>query len=739
MVRPTPPAAVSSADGGRMDGSAGGPPGSAGAAADSELDSAPVVPGQEPGLSYIPALDGVRAFAVVGVMAYHGGIPWLPAGFLGVDAFFVLSGFLITSLLISEWQRRHTIGLGQFWARRARRLLPALLLLLVFVVLYAAFVAPAGTYPGLRLDALSTLFYVANWHFILIGGNYFNQTGLPSLLTHTWSLAVEEQFYLLWPPVVLGVLKFTGRLWVLLTLSAVGALASATEMALLFRHGVDTTRLYYGTDTHGQCLLVGAALASGLALFAERRRPAATRAGGGEVGGANPSWAACSRWARVLLSVFGGGGLVGAGLLWWRSSYNGSFLWEGGFLVAALATAAVLVCVVCVPRSWLGSALSVSPLRYLGRISYGLYLWHFPLFQWIDGERTGLSGYTLFGARCGATLAVATVSFSVVERPIRQGAFFRQWRAWAGAPMAVAAVSLTVVLATGSGTLAAAPVPSPGPAGPSSPSGLSGPSSPSRAHTTVLMLGDSTALTLGLGLSFDAARYDATLVDKGILGCGVAVVPEVSRHGVDASVAAPCNPLTPASGQWPALWTGWIDRYHPTVVAVLAGRSEISTVEWEGRSTDILAPAFAAYVRQQLQRAVDVGSSGGAAVVLFTAPCYDSGEQFDGAPWPEDQPDRLNAYNALVRQVVAANPQRATLINLDGLVCPGGTFETQIDGVTVRAPDGVHFPYSYDPGSPSTALDTLAQVSGFGAWIGVRLWPSIVAAGHEKADHIESR
>ena len=155
-------------------------------------------------------------------MAFHGGIPWLPAGFLGVDTFFVLSGFLITSLLISEWQRRHTIGLGQFWARRARRLLPALLLLLVFVVLYAAFVAPAGTYPGLRLDALSTLFYVANWHFILIGGNYFNQTGLPSLLTHTWSLAVEEQFYLVWPLVVLGVLKFTGRLWALLALSVVG-------------------------------------------------------------------------------------------------------------------------------------------------------------------------------------------------------------------------------------------------------------------------------------------------------------------------------------------------------------------------------------------------------------------------------------------------------------------------------------------------------------------------------------
>ncbi len=523
------------------------------------------------------------------------------------------------------------------------------------------------------------------------------------------------------PLVVLGVLKFTGRLWALLTLSVVGALASAAEMALLFRHGVGTTRLYYGTDTHGQCLLVGAAVASGLALFAGRRSPAVSPTGG-EAPAGNPAWAAASRPARTLLSVLGGAGLVGAGVLWWRSSYNGAFLWEGGFFVAALATVAVVVCVVGAPRSWPARALSVSPLRYLGRISYGLYLWHFPLFQWIDGTRTGLSGYALFGARAGATLAVATATFYLVERPIRRGAFFGQWRAWVGAPAAVAAVSITVVLATGPGTLAAVPVPSPAPAG-----------TPG-ARTTVLMLGDSTALTLSVGLSYDAARYRARLVEKGILGCGVALVSEVMQNGVDVPVVAPCNPATPAVGQWPAKWTGWIERYHPAVVAILAGRWEVSTVEWKGRWTDILDPAFAAYVRTQLQRAVDVGSSGGAAVVLFTAPCYDSGEQFDGAPWPEDQPDRLRAYNALVREVVAANPQRATLINLDGVVCPGGTFESRIDGVTVRAPDGVHFPFAFDPGSPGTALNTATQVFGFAAWIGPRLWPSIVAAGHKKAD-----
>jgi peptidoglycan/LPS O-acetylase OafA/YrhL len=716
MVRPTPPATASTAEGSHALPS---PP------APAQPD--PDAPRAEPNLSYIPALDGIRAFAVLGVMAYHGGISWLPAGFLGVDAFFVLSGFLITSLLISEWQRRRTIGLGRFWARRARRLLPALLLLLVFVVLYANLVAPAGTYPGLRLDALSTLFYVANWHFILIGSNYFHQTSLPSLLTHTWSLAVEEQFYLLWPLVVVGVLKFTGRLWALLAVCVVGALASAAEMALLFRHGASTTRLYYGTDTHGQCLLVGAALASGLALFARRRHNAAA-AGASPAPGGNPAWSASSRWARTVLSMLGGAGVVGAGVLWWRVSFNGSFLWEGGFLVAALATAAVLVCVVCAQRSWLATALSVSPLRYLGRISYGLYLWHFPLFQWIDGQRTGLGGYALFGVRGAATLAVATASFYLVERPIRQGALFRRWRAWVGAPVAVAAVTLTVVLATGAGQVAVAGAPTRVSTGPSGSSG---------SHT-VLVLGDSTALTLSIGLSYDATRYGATVVDKGILGCGVAVIPEVRRTGVDATVAPACNPSTPAGQQWPALWTGWIDHYHPAIVTVLAGRWEVSTVEWRGQWTDILEPAFAAYVKQQLERAVDVAASGGAPVVLFTAPCYDSGEQSDGAPWPEDQPDRVNAYNALVRQVAAADPQKATVVNLYGVVCPAGQYETQIGGVTVRAPDGVHFPF-YSPTSPLTAdPDTEAQVRRFGTWLAPKLWPSILAAGDGPAGHAAS-
>ncbi len=207
-------------------------------------------------LAYLPALDGIRGVAMIGILGVHGGVYLTAGGFFFLDSFFALSGFLITSLLIVEWRKRGTIKLGAFWARRARRLLPALFFMLLGVaVLYGIFV-PAGTYPTLRGDALSALFYFANWHYIASGSNYFHMTGLTSPLIHTWSLAVEEQFYLVWPLVFLAVLKLTRSLRVLLVVAVVGAIASATEMALLY-NPTNINRLYFGTDTHAQSVLGG--------------------------------------------------------------------------------------------------------------------------------------------------------------------------------------------------------------------------------------------------------------------------------------------------------------------------------------------------------------------------------------------------------------------------------------------------------------------------------------------------
>ena len=246
----------------------------------------PAVPdgGRPISFSFVPGLDGLRAIAVLGVMLFHGGAPLVGGGFLGVNMFFVLSGFLITSLLLGEWTKRLTIRLGQFWTRRARRLLPALLLVLVGVAIYAKVFATPGEFADLRLDSLSTLFYVANWHFIFGGSSYFAQTAQPSPLEHMWSLSIEEQFYIVWPPVALVMLRLgrscdrRRRLWPIFATAVLGAIASAVDMRVSYLGHAAVTRLYEGTDTRCQDILVGASLAIGMAIWAQHRPPLGERA-----------------------------------------------------------------------------------------------------------------------------------------------------------------------------------------------------------------------------------------------------------------------------------------------------------------------------------------------------------------------------------------------------------------------------------------------------------------------------
>jgi peptidoglycan/LPS O-acetylase OafA/YrhL len=639
--------------------------------------------------------------AIIVIMGYHGGVFFTSGGFYSLDMFFTQSGFLITSLLITEWHQTETIRLGVFWARRARRLLPALLVMLLAVALSNAYLVPPGTYAHLRSDGISALFYFANWHYIAIGSNYFVQTGLTSPLTHTWSLAVEEQFYLVWPLVVLGLFKLWRSKMVLLVVCVAGALASATEMALLYSPA-DVNRLYYGTDTRAQSLLVGASLAVALSLWSDRRRAAAVPAAPHPTSlrpGGDPAWAVSSPLGRKLIPALGLAGVLGSVALWIVLSSNNPWAYRGGFLAAALATAAVLLSVVCAQRSLLALGLSWAPLRYVGRISYGMYLWHFPLFLFLDHARTGLTGYPLFSARVVVTLAVATVSFYALERPIRQGTFLRGWTSWLVSPVAVVGVVIALFAGATTPALAARsvpaalPVPSPtstvAPGAPWAPTAPDPASSAAGPPLRVLWVGDSTAFTLAIALSAEQRAYGVTSYDGGILGCGVTDGSEYQLQGVDAPMAPPCSGRT-FTAQWPQLWLHEIAQFQPDVVIILAGRWEVVNRTYEGRWTDIEDPTYAAYVQQQLHYAVQVAGSSGAHVILMTAPCYDSGEQPNGDPWPEDSPARLSIYNGLVREVAATSPD-TSLLDFNAMACPGGQYVQDIDGVQVRSADGVHF------------------------------------------------
>jgi peptidoglycan/LPS O-acetylase OafA/YrhL len=647
------------------------------------------------GLTFVPALDGIRGVAIIVIMGYHGGVFLTSGGFYSLDTFFALSGFLITSLLISEHQRTGAIRLSRFWIRRARRLLPGLLLMLVGVACFAAFLVPAGTYPTLRGDGLASLFYVANWHFIASGANYFNQTALTSPLTHMWSLAVEEQFYLVWPLIVLGVFSLSRSRRLLLTVCVVGALASALEMALLYSV-TDVNRVYYGTDTRAQSLLVGAALAVGLSLWADRRASSSDD---------GPNWALQTPSARRLALLIGLAGVAGSVTLWTTVSYNDAFAFRGGFLLAALATSAVLFSVVTVRRSVLTSALAWAPLRYVGRISYGMYLWHFPLFTYLDGARVDLTGWPLFLVRAAATVAIATASYYLVELPIRRGYFFSSRSLQVLTPVGVSVTALALVLGTIGPSVGATPAPLHA-------AKLSGP------PVKVLVLGDSTALTLDIGLNEHASDYGVDSFNGGILGCGVTSGAEYQLKGVDAPMAAECTG-SPPDLQWYKLWAYRIAVFHPNVVMILVGRWETVNRTYLGHWTNILDPLYAAYVKSQLIRAVQIAGAAGARVALLTAPCYDSGEQPDGAPWPEDAPDRVAIFNHLVREVAAEAPG-TSLLNFNALACPGGHFEEYLDGQQVRASDGVHFTF--------TGGNVFAP----------RIWPKIVTLGHQQMERVGS-
>lgn len=364
---------------------------------------------------YIPALDGLRALAVLAVIAYHLRLPWAIGGLLGVTVFFVLSGYLITSLLIAEWDSTRRIDLKQFWLRRVRRLVPAIVFLLVAVAALCTLLDHT-LLTKMRPDILPSLLFYNNWWQIFRDVSYFEALGAPSPLAHFWSLAIEEQFYLVWPVVLFLALRKGAKTKTLGAATLVLAALSALEMALLFNPSADPSRVYYGTDTRAFSLLIGAALA-----FAW---PA------GQIGAKN-----ALRLGRPVRRVLDGIGLVAlVALLAMMAFANGfsPFLYRGGILLASLLTA-VVIAVMVHPDSLLGRVAGTAPLVWVGKRSYGIYLWHYPLFLLMNPRTsTAEMPWWLYLVEVAVVFAVAAFSYRFVENPIRKGklgAFAKRLRA----------------------------------------------------------------------------------------------------------------------------------------------------------------------------------------------------------------------------------------------------------------------------------------------------------------------
>ena len=407
------------------------------------------------GQRYVPGLDGLRAIAVLAVIAYHVGVGWAPGGLLGVGVFFTLSGYLITDLLLSQHESTGSLHIMDFWRRRARRLLPALFVMLAVVAGWVALLQ-SDQLPALRGATAAAATYVSNWWLIAQHSSYFAAFGPASPLGHLWSLAVEEQFYLLWPWLLWLGLRLTRsqpertRRYLLATAALVLSVASIAAMAALYHPGYDPTRAYDGTDTRAFALLIGAALAF---VCPSREMPAHV-----------------SQRSRRKLDGAGAAGLVVIALLIWRTTQYSPFLYRGGMVALSVATAAV-VWSVASPASRMGRVLGAQPLRWLGVRSYGIYLWHYPIIVLTTPANAGPT-LARGAAQVAASIGVAALSWRFIEEPVRHGAIGRWWaqlrsgtwrstarRAWAtlaaaGGALVLAGIALTgVVPAASAGQL----------------------------------------------------------------------------------------------------------------------------------------------------------------------------------------------------------------------------------------------------------------------------------------------
>ncbi|HEX6229372.1 MAG TPA: acyltransferase, partial [Solirubrobacterales bacterium] len=363
------------------------------------------------GQRYMPGLDGLRAIAVLGVILYHLGFGWAEGGLLGVGVFFTLSGYLITDILLNQ-ASRGGIRLKSFWLARARRLLPALFVMLIVVMAWVTVIGPHQP-SDFRAAALSAAGYVNNWWLIFHDVSYFARVAPPEPLNHLWSLSIEEQFYIVWPfLLMLGIrlvpeVRFsTGVRFRLAGVTLALALLSGVLMVLLYRPSVDPSRVYYGTDTRALELLAGAALAM---MWPSRRLRANV-----------------SPRARAMIDGIGIAGLIVIAVMFWRVSEFSPFLYRGGFAVLSLATV-FAVASMAHPASRLGPIVGCSPMRWIGERSYGIYLWHLPIIVLTTPESAHGPDALRAALQVVATVAVAELSWRYVENPIRHGALGRLW------------------------------------------------------------------------------------------------------------------------------------------------------------------------------------------------------------------------------------------------------------------------------------------------------------------------
>lgn len=587
------------------------------------VKAAPVT--QNAALGYVRGLDGVRALAVLAVMFFHFGQGWIPGGYVGVDIFFVLSGFLITTLLVQRLPQ--PFAPRRFWERRARRLFPALALMLVAVFLFAR-TLPALEQSAIRGQGIATVFYVNNWWLLVTGEEYFTAYQQPSPLLHTWTLSVEEQFYVVLPMILLLMLALRRFSWrpVLMIITAL-AVTSTLWTALLAVRGASVDRLYFGTDTRAQQLLFGAVLAIVAARAAASGR---------------------SRFEKVPAhGLLGLAGLAGLLMMF--------FGWPEGRAVAlqlpvAAVLSGILIIAVVTEAGPAARWLAVEPLRRIGLISYGLYLWHWPIAVMIGPEQTSAPT----PVRLLLTFAAAITSYLLVEKPIRAGRVSIRW--FLVLPVVLVLLAIVGTPKAGQSQFARA---------------LPDHAAPpfSGSGTTTFFLGDSVSASLWLPRA-GAPQPGLAVTGSFLLGCPLFGLEFVAS---DSVVEAPAGVNCDA---WEQQWRSDMQAMRPAV-GVLVGTSsfQFDVLDSSGAVQRFGSEGYSIRLREALDETLEDFTAD--RIVLTSAPCptLPSNPVNDA----KNDPARTALLNDLLRRYAVDHGY--TFVDIGPVTCADDNESLYIDGL----------------------------------------------------------
>lgn len=610
-------------------------------------------PGVRRPLGYQSGLDGLRALALLAIFTVHADIGLASGGFLAVSTFFTLSGFLITSLAIGEHTTTGRLDLKAFWARRARRLLPAALVAIALIVVLTVAVGASGQLKRIQGDAFAAITYLANWRYILIGDEYGARFESESPLMHFWSLAIEEQFYVLFP-LVLTLAFFWWRRWkgaIVAVLVGLLVLSQAAGIYLAGRAPVD--RLYFGTDVRAAELLVGALVAVWWMPRHEQLGPK----------------------LRKPLSIIAPVLLVVMAVLISSAKSSDLFWYRGGLLTYSLIT-----CTVVVASTQRGTlmqrALSWTPLVWIGVVSYGAYLVHWPIYVWLRSS-TNIGGVARLFIGAAAAIGLGTLSYLLIEHPARVTRHIPRW-VLVGAPTALILIALFAAVVIPPSTAQATDLALEDRASKLS-SELSKGSDSNRPRLAVF--GDSTALSMAVGMATWDNEQTATLttVDGWAnLGCSIVSPAPLISLGRDIETAKEC---TDYLGKWLAAAA----KSKPDIGLIQIGGWETCDMKLTsgGGYTALGDPAHDAEVKRHIREAAGTLADRVPAVVLVTSPHIERGKEAGGSrTYPEDDPARMDRLNELIREVVAENP-RLHLVEL-------GAYVDALANLHELRPDGVH-------------------------------------------------